>query len=89
MEDNVYELDTYRARMRPESLPPRVRAEMELADRLYDALAAQGFALCFEAPEDGDAPVRAELRSTDGHAVRRVSLFEAVGADDPEPPAAA
>jgi len=84
MEDNVYDLVEWRARLRPAPLPTQVRAEIELADRLYDALAAQGFELPFEGGDaDGD-PVRAELRATDGEVVRRVSLYEAVGADGPD-----
>ena len=85
MQDNVYELSAWRARLRPATLPPQVHSEMELAGRLCDALAAQGFELRFDAPGDG-RPVRAQLRSVDGRAVRFVSLLEAVGADDPTPP---
>jgi hypothetical protein len=84
VEDNVYELSAWRARLRPAALPPQVHAEMQLAARLYDALAAQGFELRFEAPDDG-GPVRAHLRTTDGQPVRRVSLREAVGADEADP----
>ena len=86
MQDNVYDLATWRARLRPTALPPQVRTEIALAGRLGDALAAQGFELRFEAP-GGGRPVRAQLRSVDGDAVRPVSLLEAVGADEP-PPAA-
>ena len=85
MQDNVYELSAWRARLRPAALPPHVEAEMQLANRLYDALAAQGYELRFEAPADG-GPVRADLRTVEGEAVRRVSLLEAVGADEGEPP---
>ena len=88
MQDNVYELSAWRARRRPNALPPQVRAEMRLATRLYDALAAQGCELRFEAPADG-GPVRADLRTTEGEAVRSVSLLEAVGADESAPPDAA
>jgi hypothetical protein len=87
-EDNVYELAAWRARLRPAGLPPEVAVEMDLASRLYDALEAQGFELRFELPEDG-GPVTCELRSHDGEQSRRVSLFEAVGAEEPpddEPP---
>ncbi len=88
MEDNVYELSAWRARLRPATLPPQVRSEIALAGRLCDALAAQGFELRFDAPGDGH-PVRAHLRSVDGESVRVVSLLEAVGADGPTPPEAA
>jgi hypothetical protein len=88
MEDNVYDLSAWRARLRPTALPPQVRTEMALADRLGDALAAQGYELRFDAPGDG-RPVRAHLRSVDGDAVRVVSLLEAVGAHDPWGPEAA
>ena len=88
MQDNVYELSVWRARLRPAALPPHVHAEMRLAERLCDALAAQGYELRFEAPQDG-GPVRVDLRTTEGRPVRAVSLREAVGADEPEPPAAA
>ncbi len=82
--DNVYEMAAWRARRRPETLPAEVQAEMDLAGRLYDALEAQGFELRFDAPEDGGR-VTAELRSHDGTQTRAVSLFEAIGADEPPP----
>ena len=85
MEDNVYELSAWRARLRPDALPPQVHAEMQLAGRLYDALAAQGYELRFESAGAG-VPVRASRRTVEGQAVRTVSLREAVGADDPTPP---
>ena len=85
MEDNVYELSAWRARLRPDAVPTQVRAEMQLAGRLYDALAAQGYELRFDSPGAG-RPVRASLRTVEGRAVRTVSLREAVGAEDPTPP---
>lgn len=90
MEENVFDLCAWRARRPPATPPPQVYAEVQLARRLYDALAAQGYELRFDRAEDGSA-VRAELRTLDGDRVRDVSLLEAVGADepgDPMPPAA-
>ena len=80
-----------------------VRLTRELRERGYDGaytavkrfVAAirpheglKPYELRFETPADG-GPVRADLRTIEGEEVRRVSLLEAVGADDADPPDAA
>jgi hypothetical protein len=81
-EDNVIDLQDWRAARRPAQLPPELLAEVEAAARVYDALVAQGHELRFDVPEDG-GHVRAELRSVDGDVVRRVRLTEVLGLDGP------
>jgi hypothetical protein len=76
-----------RAQSAPPPIPSSVWDEMDAASRLYDALAAQGHELRFEAGAPGEA-VRAELRSEDGTVVRLVTLGEAVDFDGGPTPAA-
>ena len=57
-------------------IPITVLEEMEAASRMFHALQAQGHELRFDLDPEG--PVRAELRTVEGTAVRPVSLREAV-----------
>ena len=86
--DNVIDLQEWRARRRPESLPPAVLEELDDAGRVYDALIAQGHELRFDAPDKGGR-VRVELRSLDGDLVRPVPLSELLGLDGPAGPSSA
>jgi hypothetical protein len=79
--DNVIDLQEQRALRRPESVPAEALHELDLAGRVYDALLAQGHELRFDLPPGG--PVRAELRSLEGHIVRPVALAEVLGLEDP------
>jgi len=79
-DDNVYELEDFRARRTV--IPAEALAEIELAGRLCEALAAQGFSMRFDEPDEPGARVRVLLVSDDGADGREVSLAEAVGADD-------
>jgi hypothetical protein len=89
-EDNVIDLQHWRAHRRPEQPPGEVLAAIDAAALVYDALVAQGHEVRFELPEEDDGRVRAELRSVDGDVVRTVALYEIVGFDDePDGPAVA
>ena len=86
----VYDLAAARARRAPamtaeSPIPDFVLDEMEAASRMFHALHAQGHELRFE---ERLGRVRAELRTTDGDFVRRVSLREAVDVYGPGPEAA-
>ena len=86
--DNVIDLQEWRARRRPETLPQDVLDELDDAGRVYEALLAQGHELWFDAPVDGGR-VKVELRSIEGELVRPVALSELLGIDGPaDPPAA-
>ena len=90
MQDNVIDLEHWRAQRRPEHPPGDALAAVDAASLVYDALMAQGHEVRFELPETDGARVRAELRSVDGDVVRTVALYEVVGLDDdPDGPAAA
>ncbi len=87
----VFDLAVARARRTeaaPSPIPSAVRAEMDAADRLFAALAAQGHELRFTEPSVPGERVRVELCTLDGTVVRQVPLAEAVdlGAG-PEPAA--
>jgi hypothetical protein len=81
-EDNVIDLQHWRAQRRPEEPPRDVMAAIDAAALVYDALVAQGHEVRFELPEEQGGRVRAELRSVDGDVVRTVALYEVVGLDD-------
>lgn len=86
----VFDLAVARARRDQAAvppIPPAVVDEMDAASRLFDALAAQGHELRFEAGGP-DGRVRAELRKVDGSVVRTVSLSEAIDIGGGPPPAA-
>lgn len=87
--DNVIDLQEWRARRRPETLPADVLDELDDAGRVYEALLAQGHELRFDLPDE-DGRVVVELRSVEGELVRPVALSELLGLDgDPaDPPAA-
>ncbi len=87
--DNVIDLQEWRARRRPDTLPADVLDELDDAGRVYEALLAQGHELRFDMPADGGR-VRVELRSIEGELVRDVGLSELLGiegAGPGEPPA--
>jgi hypothetical protein len=86
--DNVIDLQEWRARRRPETLPREVLDELDDAGRVYEALLAQGHELRFDLPEVGGR-VRVELRSVEGELVRPVELSELLGTDAPAGPGAA
>ncbi len=88
-EDNVIDLEHWRAQRRPEHPPGEALEAVDAAALVYDALTAQGHEVRFDLPETGDGRVRAELRSVDGDVVRTVALYEVVGFDDPDGPAVA
>jgi hypothetical protein len=87
--DNVIDLQEWRARRRPDTLPANVLDELDDAGRVYEALLAQGHELRFDVPDTG-GHVQVELRSVEGELVRPVALSELLGLDrDPgDPPAA-
>ena len=88
--DNVIDLQEWRARRRPDTLPVEVLDELDDAGRVYEALMAQGHELRFDMPDDGGR-VRVELRSIEGELVRPVALSELLGIEtpaDPGPPPA-
>jgi hypothetical protein len=84
--DNVIDLQEWRARRRPDTLPAEVLEELDDAGRVYEALLAQGHELRFDVPDHG-GHVTVELRSTEGEFVRPVALSELLGIDDPAGPA--
>jgi hypothetical protein len=84
--DNVIDLQEWRARRRPETLPQEVLDELDDAGRVYEALLAQGHELRFDLPPAG-GHVQIELRSVEGELVRPVELSELLGLDGPAGPA--